>query len=171
MAEFGTHDEFERTYADLWVNAMFAGGGMEPPSSAAERMAYYTDTGRLIPPRVRAAFPGVVDAIQSLADSGLALHTASGESSLELDGYLRGMGVRDCFTSLYGPDLVGIPKAGPEYYRRMFVHALVQPQDALVLDDNAEACSWAEAAGARAMLVDHGRRGMALADVAQALIG
>jgi FMN phosphatase YigB (HAD superfamily) len=106
-----------------------------------------------------------------LWDSGYALHTASGETSVELDGYLRGMGVRECFGGLYGTDIVDIPKAGPEYYRRVFEHAGVEPANALVFDDRPEACAWAEATGARTVLVDHSVDAMSLAAIARRLLG
>src|SRR5216684_183689 len=46
---------------------------------------------------------------------GYALHTASGSCSLELAGYFEGLGVRRCFGRLYGADLIGTFKEGPEY--------------------------------------------------------
>ena len=48
----------------------------------------------VITPRVHAAFPGVVDTIRTLHRQGYTLHTASGETSPELAGYLQAMGVR-----------------------------------------------------------------------------
>jgi hypothetical protein len=44
--------------------------------------------------------------IRTLYAAGYRMMTASGEVSLSLDGYLTGMGVRDCFERLYGPDLI-----------------------------------------------------------------
>jgi FMN phosphatase YigB (HAD superfamily) len=59
------------------------------------------------------------------------------------------MGLRDCFTSLlYGPDLVEMPKHHPDFYRRVFEHAGVDPDHALVVDDSAQALERAKAAGA-----------------------
>jgi HAD superfamily hydrolase (TIGR01509 family) len=49
------------------------------------------------------------------------------------------MGVRGCFDRLYGSDLVTVGKEGPEYYRRSFADAGVDPRDALVVDDRPAA--------------------------------
>src|SRR6185437_11322065 len=84
--------------------------------------------------------------------AGYRLHTASGEHSLDLTGYLEGMGVRDCFGSLYGPDLVRTVKAGPRLYERIFAHADVEPACALVVDDSEEVLDWAASVGARTVL-------------------
>src|SRR5205814_5813680 len=102
---------------------------------------------------VHAAFPGVVTAIRTLRRQGYVLHTASGESSADLDGYLQGMGVRAYFERLYGPDLLNTFKDGPRFYERLFADAGVAPRDALVVDDNASAAGWATQAGAKAILI------------------
>ena len=102
--------------------------------------------------RVQAAFPGAVEAIRALHARGYQLHTASGERSAELDGYLTGMGVRDCFGRLYGPDLVGTFKEGPAYYARILADAGVAPARALVVDDTPMVLGWAAQAGARTLL-------------------
>jgi HAD superfamily hydrolase (TIGR01509 family) len=106
--------------------------------------------------RVRSAYPGAIESIQSLHDCGYRLHTASGECSAELAGYLDGMGVRHCFQGLYGPDLVNGLKEGAEYYARIFAHAGLAPAAALVVDDNLRALRWAAQAGARTVLVASG---------------
>ncbi|MGH2369108.1 MAG: HAD hydrolase-like protein, partial [Chloroflexota bacterium] len=126
--------------------------GLPPPSEdesfdLAERATEY------VTPRVRSTFGGVVEAIRALHTGGYRLHTASGERSIELDGYLTGMGVRSCFGRLYGPDLINTFKEGPEYYARIFADAGVPPVQALVVDDNAQAVAWAQQAGARSLLV------------------
>ncbi len=81
------------------------------------------------------------------------LHTASGESSLELGGYLQAMGVRDCFGRLYDPDLIDTLKEGPEYYERIFADLGIAAADALVVDDSPRATRWARQVGARTVLV------------------
>jgi HAD superfamily hydrolase (TIGR01509 family) len=95
----------------------------------------------------------VVVAIQTLRQQGYVLHTASGESSEDLDGYLQGMGVRACFDRLYGPDLLDTFKDGPRFYERIFADASVAPQNALVVDDNPTAVGWAAQAGAKTVLM------------------
>lgn len=86
--------------------------------------------------RVRTAFPGASEAIRKLHTQGYTLHTASGESSLHLQGYLSGMGVRDCFDKPYGADLLSTLKETPEYYERLFADAHLSPADVLIVDDS-----------------------------------
>jgi HAD superfamily hydrolase (TIGR01509 family) len=103
--------------------------------------------------RVHSAFPGAVEAIRTLHARGFTLHTASGESSRELAGYLEAMGARDCFGRLFGPDLIDTHKAGPEFYTCLLADAGVAPEAALVVDDNPVVLSWAAQIGARTVLV------------------
>src|SRR5258708_23721353 len=106
-----------------------------------------------IPRRIQAAFPRVVDTIRTLHRQSYTLHTASGESSLDLAGYLHAMGVRDCFGRLYGPDLIEVLKEGPEYYERIFADLGIAAADALVVDDSPRVIEWATQVGACAVLV------------------
>jgi phosphoglycolate phosphatase-like HAD superfamily hydrolase len=103
--------------------------------------------------RVRAAFPGVVDTIRRLHLWGYTLHTASGQHSEELEGYLEGMGVRELFSRLYGPDLIDHAKSGTQYYQLIFSDAGVDPQRAVVVDNSVAALEQASQAGAIPVLV------------------
>jgi FMN phosphatase YigB (HAD superfamily) len=80
------------------------------------------------------------------------LFTASGEHSLELDGYLTGMDVRQCFSTLYGPDLIHTSKTSPRYYERIFAQVGIAPREALVVDDTETVLDWAADIGARTVL-------------------
>jgi HAD superfamily hydrolase (TIGR01509 family) len=111
---------------------------------------------RFIIPRIRAAFPGAVEAIRTLHAMGYALHTASGASSVMLEGYLEPLGVRDCFGRLYGPDLIEHFKDSPTFYERLLADLGLPAQNALVVDDNPKVLCWAAELGAHTMLV--GRR-------------
>jgi HAD superfamily hydrolase (TIGR01509 family) len=102
---------------------------------------------------IQAALPGAVETIQLLYRQGYVLHTASGSCSLELAGYFEGLGVRRCFGHLYGADLINTFKEGSEYYARLFADAGVQPVEALVVDDSADATRWAAQFGARTVLI------------------
>jgi HAD superfamily hydrolase (TIGR01509 family) len=102
---------------------------------------------------IQAGLPGAVEAIRILHQQGYPLHLASGSCSLELAGYLDGLGVRHCFGRLYGADLINIFKDGPEYYRRLFADVGIQPSEALVVDDSPQAINWAAQTGARTVLV------------------
>ncbi len=118
-----------------------------------EAVALADEATAFVTRRVRSALPGVVTAIQTLRRDGYTLHTASSESSIALDGYLTGMGVRGCFHRLYGPDLVERLKDGPEYYRRILADCGVEPSTAVFVDDQPVVVEWIQAAGARAVLV------------------
>jgi HAD superfamily hydrolase (TIGR01509 family) len=113
---------------------------------AYEATAYITE-------RVRSAYPNAAKAIQSLHSMGFRLFTASNEHSRELDGYLTGMGIRQHFDTLYGSDLVNQGKYSVEYYRRVFNHAGVNAENALVVDDNLQNLAWAGSLGATTCLV------------------
>ena len=143
---------FDRQYQIDWLRWMCELVGVPAPADK-DCVALGHAANRFITPHVRAAFPGVVAAIRTLRQQGYVLHTASGESSEDLDGYLQGMGVRECFDRLYGPDLVDTFKDGPRFYQRIFENAGVAPRDALVVDDKATATDWAAQAGANTVLL------------------
>ena len=139
-------------YDEEWVRRMCAFVGVSAPASSEACLRLADDTSRFVIPRVRGAFPGAPEAIRQLHGLGYRLHTASGEDSRELALYMDGIGVRDCFGALYGPDLIGIAKAGPEYYARIFRHAGTAAGGTLVVDDREDALDWAAEAGARTVL-------------------
>ena len=110
------------------------------------------ETSAFVTRRVRSARPSAVDAIRALHSDGHRLYTASGEDSEDLDGYLEGMGVRDLFVRLYGPDLVKTAKEVPSYYQRIFGDAGIQPNEAVVVDDSRLVLGWAKEIGAITIL-------------------
>ena len=143
---------FDRDYQVEWLRGMCGLVGIEaPPEEECLRLA--RRAAAFITRSVQAAFPGVGDTIRALHRQGYRLHTASGESSIELGGYLQAMGVRDCFGRLYGPDLIDTLKEGPEYYERLFADLGIAAADALVVDDSLRATRWAAQVGARTVLV------------------
>jgi HAD superfamily hydrolase (TIGR01509 family) len=143
---------FDRAYQVEWVQGMCELVGVgAPPEEECLRLARLAEA--VITRRVSAAFPGVVDTIRILHRQGCTLHTASGESSSELAGYLQAMGVRDSFGRLYGPDLIETLKVGPEYYERIFADLGIATSDTLVVDDSPRAIEWAIQVGARTVLV------------------
>jgi HAD superfamily hydrolase (TIGR01509 family) len=152
LREASNYASFDRAYQRDWLGGMCALVGVAAPPEE-EGFALACRANDWITRRVRSACPGAVEAIRALAARGYALHTASGELSADLAGYLEGMGVRECFGRLYGPDLLDTFKEGPEYYARLFADADVAPADALVVDDSPRAVAWAASVGARAVLV------------------
>ncbi len=143
---------FYRAYQLRWVAGMCELLDLPtPPEEECLDLAYRTLGW--ITRCIRAALPGAVETIHLLHRQGYALHTASGSCSLELVGSFEGMGVRRCFGRLYGADLVNTFKEGPRYYARLFADAGVQPEEALVVDDSADALDWASQLGAGTVLV------------------
>jgi phosphoglycolate phosphatase-like HAD superfamily hydrolase len=146
------YQHFDYHYQLDWLSGMCTFVGVPMPATqdgyhmARQATAYITC-------RVRASFRGVVETIRQLQRDGYTLYTASGEPSWDLESYLGGMEVRECFTRLYGPDLIDTFKTGPAYYERIFADSGVDPADALVIDDNAQAVAWVRGAGASATQV------------------
>jgi HAD superfamily hydrolase (TIGR01509 family) len=144
---------FERTYWYDWLSGMCQLVGVEtPPEAGCIELARQAET--YITCRVHAAFPGAIEAICELHVQGYTLHTASGESSLNLHGYLQAMGVREYFGRLYGSDLLNMLKETPEYYERLFADAQIAPGDALIVDDTPRVLAWARDFGAMTVLIN-----------------
>jgi len=162
LASFASHEEYQREYDLAWIRGMCEFVGVPAPGEARCR-EIATAAARFITSRARSDYPDAVPSVLALHRAGFELHTASGTRSWELEGILTAMGVRDCFGHLFGPDLVDVTKSGPEYYRRVFEQAGVDPIDAIVFDSSRAECEWATDAGARAIHVDRkdGTRGAA----------
>ena len=142
----GGIDAWIREERARWLADMCEQVGVATPTDAS---AFAVATGDWVAERIRAAIPGAIDAVRALAARGLALHTASGGLSWELEPYLRGMGIRAEFDRLYGPDLVDLYKNGPHFYRAMLADAGIAAADAVVVDDGPGPRAWAEATGLR----------------------
>jgi HAD superfamily hydrolase (TIGR01509 family) len=143
---------FERVYWLDWLGGMCQLVGItRPPKEECIELARQAEA--YVIPRVRTACPGASETIRHLHTQGYTLHTASGESSIHLQGYLESMGVRDCFGQLYGSDLLDTLKERPEYYTRLFADAQLDPTDALVIDDSPRALTWARDLGATTVLI------------------
>ncbi|HEX4715512.1 MAG TPA: HAD-IA family hydrolase [Ktedonobacteraceae bacterium] len=146
------YSAFERAYWLDWLGGMCQLVGIScPPKEECIDLARQAEA--YVIPRVRTACPGASETIRHLHTQGYTLHTASGESSIHLQGYLEGMGVRDCFGQLYGSDLLDTLKERPEYYTRLFANAQLDPTDALVIDDSPRALAWARELGATTVLI------------------
>ncbi|MHA2203323.1 MAG: HAD family hydrolase [Candidatus Hodarchaeales archaeon] len=138
LIDTGINQDYEKFQAfedELWINYMFDSVGIERPPKR-DYFGTCREVEQWIIPQIQAEIEGIVEVIKKLKSEGFTLHTASGETSWVLRGYLTRMGIEDCFTNLYGPDIVGVMKGGLGFYRRIFVHARVNPQHAIVIDDN-----------------------------------
>lgn len=136
-----------------WLTAMCAHTGLAAPEDSDDRLRLAGEAAEYVTRRVRAAFPGAVEAVRALRRMGYRLFTATGEVSREIGNYLEGMRIRHLFEGLYGPDLVNKHKVSVEYHRAIFADAGVDPLNVLVVDDNAGPVAWAREAGARAIRV------------------
>lgn len=150
--------DFERAYAERWLAGMCEQVGIEAPPEDSF-VSLLQEASIAITPQVRAAYPGAVSTIQRLYGDGYTLSTASSGASCEIHGTLLGMGVRECFTHIYGGDLVNALKTSPAFYTRIFKNSHVQPETAVVLDGKVEALVWAKAAGAKVVLVGAATQG------------
>lgn len=135
-------------YQAQWMRGMADRVGVSAPEPDAECTVLAREVSEFVTKNVRSAYPGAIDAIKTMSDRGLQLFTASNEVSWELNGYLTGMGVRNRFISLYGPDLVDADKHSDHYYSRIFEDAGVNPSNAVVIDNWAEYLDRAAATGA-----------------------
>ena len=152
MSALPNYADFEREYDRRWLGGMLAELGL-PPLPDAQLLALAAEAEAAIAPRAHAALPGAVEGVRALHAAGYTLHTASGESSALLAAYLGGMGLRECFGRLYGPDLVNQHKSGPAYYQRILADLGLPAEQALFVDDSPQALAWAAQTGARTGLV------------------
>jgi HAD superfamily hydrolase (TIGR01509 family) len=143
---------FRQEMDDAWLAGMCREVGMASPATRLQRLQLADEANAYITRRVRSACPGAAEAIRQLHEAGYVLHTASGEHSYELDGYLDGMGVRHCFGTLYGSDLVGTAKSHPVYYQRILQELSLAPEQALFVDDKEAVLDWAADLGAQTVL-------------------
>ena len=153
LQAFTDYHSWDAAYQLDWINGMCAIVGVPAPAAEDAVELAHQASAHIIA-RVRSALPGAASAILALHAAGHTLHTASGESSRELNGYLQSMGVRHCFGRLYGPDLIDIPKNGPSYFTRLLADCAVTPETALIVDDTPNVMAWITKAGARPLLVN-----------------
>ena len=158
LADFASHQEFQRTYATDWMRGMCAHVGITPPRDD-DAVTVYKELSIYIGERATSEIAGAADAVLSLHRAGYTLYTASGTPSWELRGIVAKMGIAEAFSGLYGPDLVDHVKYGPTFYQRVFTHAGVVPSRALVIESDSECCRWASEAGSRAVWIDSEGRG------------
>ena len=147
------YDEWFDSTQLLWLRRMAAHVGVAVPADDAQCIRLAWQASDYVTLRVRASYPGAVEAIRMLHSMGFTLFTASGGHSRELHGYLSGMGVRECFDRLYGADLIKVGKNSAEYYHRLFKHSGVNPNHTLVVDNKPHCLAWASSLGATTCLV------------------
>ena len=136
-----------------WVRDMFQIVGVPAPRGDEECLRIYRASTDYVIQRLTTDFPGAVQAIRSLHELDYKLYTASGTDSCDIEVFLDGMGVKDLFTQIGGPDLTDTHKGSHHYYEGIMAHAGVSPDNALIVDDSASCVGWATEAGAKAVLI------------------
>ena len=139
-----------------------------PPDDA---VTLFNELSIHVAERAASAIDGAADAVRSLHRAGYTLYTASGTTSWELRGIMAKMRIADCFTRLYGPDIIDHVKHGPAFYEKLLAHAAVAPHRALIIESDPDCCRWAREAGAQAAHIapDANSDAPTLAVLAQAL--
>lgn len=107
-------------------------------------------------------FPGVDSAVAALAEAGLVLGIVSGALRAEVEGALRGGGMRERFTLLVTAEDVARGKPDPEGYRRAIAHLrrfdsaadrLIHPHEIVAVEDSPAGLAAAAAAGLATLAV------------------
>jgi phosphoglycolate phosphatase len=116
----------------------------------AEFIAYYTDhiADRSQP------FPGLIDALNTLADYRFAVCTNKLERLSVL--LLRKLGLAGRFGAICGQDTFGMQKPDPEALRRTIAAAGGAPESSIMIGDSATDIRTARAAGIPVIAVDFG---------------
>ncbi|GJJ73909.1 hypothetical protein EMPS_06267 [Entomortierella parvispora] len=195
MAQAKDHEELDRLYRLHWIQRSVdlvnqyieeaeekanehakegqdATSGVTPvhkkivlPESEEEQIAIAKAAHDHCVGRVRADYPGAVEAILALKQKlHFELFTCSGESSTDLKLTFRTLGIRaisdltleaeeeedlhPIFTKLYGPDLINCHKASTRFYELIFEDCGVPAHEALVVDDKESILAWAKVLGA-----------------------
>ncbi|MFW9905201.1 MAG: HAD family hydrolase [Candidatus Thorarchaeota archaeon] len=141
------YDKFQDFEDKTSINYMFDAVGVKRPPKD-EYSIICREYEKWLAPQLKVNLDGIISVIKSLKTEGYTLHTASGHSSWVLKGILTGMGIIDCFTNYYGPDIVNVMKGGLEFYRRIFAHAQVNPSHVILIDDNPKLLKCAGQLGA-----------------------
>lgn len=96
-----------------------------------------------------ASFPAAEETLRTLFDDNVRVQLASSQESQYLLAALIGAGIESYTESKFGPDLLDCAKEGPEFYKRIFESCRIDPQMAIVIDDQPTCLQWAKEAGAR----------------------
>ena len=99
----------------------------------------------------QAAHAGVKPALEALRDSDIQMHAASANESEYLRGAFHGLGLEALIQVNFGPDLINCAKEGQRYYVEIFKYLGLDPERAIVVDDQIECLDWAVQLGAQAI--------------------
>ncbi|KAK3832436.1 MAG: hypothetical protein J3R72DRAFT_454070 [Linnemannia gamsii] len=133
---------FERLHLLVWIKEMCLIASPQIPDLASKILPTLTDdtlfhlaksAHNYTIQRVRADFPGAVEAIREIKSSVGRLYTSSGDGVEDLEVILKVLGVFEEFDGVYGSDRVNCLKNSEEYYRRVFeavgVHVCMRSEE------------------------------------------
>jgi FMN phosphatase YigB (HAD superfamily) len=147
----GTPRETHPRLRRLWLREMCEKVAVPPPKNAA---ALAEETIAWVTSRIDEGSPGAVDAVRAIKSRGHRIFTSAGAHSVDTDGYLRAMGIRELFDATYGSDIIDRWKTNAGFYRKILEHSGVRGEDALTIDDQEKCLDWAKRAGfARTVLL------------------
>jgi FMN phosphatase YigB (HAD superfamily) len=140
----GTPRETHPRLRRLWLREMCEKVGVPVPKNAGplaeETIAWVTS-------RIDERSPGAVETVRAIKTRRHRIFTSAGAHSLDTDGYLRAMGIRELFDATYGSDLIDRWKTNAGFYRKILEHSGVHGEDALTVDDQEKCLDWAKRAG------------------------
>ncbi len=131
----------------LWVETMFDGSGIELPSKL-QYSNILQEADSYVIPKIKSAYPYIIETIKKLHKEGYELNTASGGSERWLKLFLEPMGILSCFKTVYGTDIINTRKASTNYYTKIFEREKINPKQAIIINDNIEMLNRAKKLGA-----------------------
>ncbi len=142
-----TFKMFIEWFIEKWINEMFDFVRIKRPEKKLYKKIYY-DASEYVASQVKAAFPGVSEAIEDLYHKGYNLYLASGTESIELSFYYEAMGIKKFFKKLYGPDLINVLKVDDCFYKAIFKDLRINPNQGIFVEDKPYYLNIAEKIGA-----------------------
>jgi phosphoglycolate phosphatase len=135
----------------LVARSLAAAGLPEPPEDVLP--LFMEEYGKRLLDTTR-LYPGVVEALDALADRRLAVLTNKPAGLSR--AILQGLGVEGRFFRVYGGDDFPTRKPDPQGLRTLMADAAAGPAETALVGDSAVDVRTARAAGVRALAVDYG---------------
>ncbi|MGQ0671717.1 MAG: phosphoglycolate phosphatase [Hyphomicrobium sp.] len=143
--------------ADLLIQrAMMAAGGAPDAALAAVLLEDFLSRYRRTPCAATRLYPGALALLDALRGAGAACGICTNKPADLTELVLRGLGVRDCFSSVVAATDALPPKPAPDMLNAVLAELGVRPEQAVMVGDSAADSGVARAAGVRCILVRHG---------------
>ncbi len=101
-------------------------------------------------------FPGVIELLEALKVLGIAQAVASNKPLGQVETIVDGLGLRDYFIDVVGPESVAKPKPDPEMLHLVMREAGAEPGRTLMVGDTHNDMTSGRNAGAKTVFVDWG---------------